>query len=237
MNISGGKIFDSEMISRMLESPNFRTAIESNLDEPALLNKAPTSYTCDDLIEIEDACKSIFTSIAPIVCRATIPEGSEEDFNDDPLPLIIGCDEIYSIWDIAGFGLYETWYSTPEAAIAEAQQNWTELEFLGNSTSRQTKAASEGRAESPAVDGTAATNNQDVAEAYNTVALKNLTHLLDEAVKLYEARHPDSDYKSTITGMAHLHRKWTYKNKVAHYIADHGCLPLEQELQSWINEG
>lgn len=234
MNISGGKIFDSEMISRMLESPCFRTAIESSLDEPTLLNKATTSYTCDDRIEIEDACKSTFTSVAPIVCRATIPEGSEEDFNDDPLPLIIGCDGIYLIWDSAGFGLYETWFSTPEAAIEEAQANWTELEFLGSSMSKQSKAASEKAHTSPVADEVEATKNQAAADAYDTVALKNLTHLLNEAIKLYEARHPDSDYKSTITGMAHLHRKWTYKNKVAHYIADHGCLPLEQELQSWI---
>lgn len=79
--------------------------------------------------ELEDAVRDTFLELAPIVSVATIPSELVEAYDDDPLPSIVGADGVFAIFDPAGFGLGDSWYSTIEEAIYAARSNWPDLDW------------------------------------------------------------------------------------------------------------
>jgi hypothetical protein len=123
------KLFDREMCLLMLTSPRFGKAIVGELTEPSLCSKDVSLLTESEWDDIENACQNVFTSVAPTVCVGVIPEGMEDSFNEDPMPRVIGCDGVFVIWDVSGFGLSEEWFTCAEDAISAASFNWTEFSF------------------------------------------------------------------------------------------------------------
>lgn len=67
-----------------------------------------------------------------------------------------------------------------------------------------------------------------------TVNQRQLDRLVQEAMSLYESVKPDSAYKSHIAGMAHLHRKSKFRERVISYITTNHDLPPNDEIKSWI---
>lgn len=113
----------------MLASPRFKRAIRRHVDGNAVVEKDVSTFTVNDWDTLHDACADVFKENAPVICVGEIPEGHEHEFNDDPLPEIIGCDGVFAINDSAGFGLSKEWYTTPGAAVEAASLNWFSLIF------------------------------------------------------------------------------------------------------------
>jgi hypothetical protein len=128
-HLQNKKLFDREMCLLMLASPRFRKAIVRELADPSLCSKAVSLLTKSEWEDIEEACQNAFTDVAPTVCVGVIPEGMEDSFNEDPMPRVIGCDGIFAILDMSGFGLSEEWFTCAEDAISAASFNWTEISF------------------------------------------------------------------------------------------------------------
>lgn len=122
-------LFSRDMIFRVASSPIFRSAIASLIDNPESLQKDAALLTNDEWDILEDAVRDIFLEVAPTVCNATVPPDLEEAYNDDPLPSIVGADGVFAIFDPAGFGLGETWFTSAEDAILDARSNWFDLDF------------------------------------------------------------------------------------------------------------
>jgi hypothetical protein len=122
-------LYSRDMIFRVSSSPVFRSAIASLIDNPESLQKDAALLTNDEWDILEDAVRDIFLEVAPTVCNATVPPDLEEAYNDDPLPSIVGADGVFAIFDPAGFGLGETWFTSAEDAILDARSNWIDLDF------------------------------------------------------------------------------------------------------------
>ena len=228
------KIFSKEMISRMLISPTYRLAISDHLNDPRILSVDPGVLSVGEWADLEDASRDVFTAASPIVCIATIPPGMEDAYNDEPLPRIIGNDGVYTIWDMSGIGLYETWFTTPEAAISEAQSNWTDLIFSQGKDECVPKS-SESEA-TPTIRPNLRPDQSTIEELRKIVCDLNLGHLIEDAMSEYEMIEPDSKFKTYVTGMAHLHRKSNFRDLVTRYVADKKSLPSCATLQKWIVE-
>ena len=234
MNKSSRKTFDREMIARMIASPVFRNAISQNISTPGILDKAHEGWSVEDWNEITDACLNAFKAVAPTIVTGMIPDDVENSFNADPLPRVIGCDGVYAVWDISGYGLHDQWFESAEEAIAEAESNWLDLTFPVPSSTRTNRSNSPIDNRKEAIDANLVPKRESDENYERIIEDQNLVHLVKAAIDLYEDVDPAKNHKSHPAGMAYLRKRNLYRIRVIRYVATNKHLPNAQELRKWI---
>jgi hypothetical protein len=119
--------FDRPMIRAMLMSPTFKRAIREQL--PSTVDRPVDLLSESEWDELHDTCSDLFLEVAPEVCTGTIGRGIAGSSNEDPPPMVIGCDGVFCIWD-SGFGLSEEWFKDQDEAIASADATWPAFRFV-----------------------------------------------------------------------------------------------------------
>lgn len=234
MNKTSRKTFDREMIARMINSSVFRNAISQNISRSGILEKALEGWSLEDWSDITDACIITFKTAAPTIATGMIPDELEGSFNNDPLPRVIGCDGVYVVWDISGYGLHDQWFESAEEAIAEAESNWLDLTFSFTSSARTNSSKTSTDNLKDRFDANSELKRESAEHYEKIIEDQNLVHLVKAAIDLYEDVDPAKNYKSHPAGMAHLHKRNLYRIRVIRYVATNKHLPNAQELRKWI---
>jgi hypothetical protein len=119
--------FDRPMIRAMLMSPAFRRAVQEQL--PRIVDRPLDLLAESEWDELHDTFSDLFEEGAPEVCTGTSRPGMAGSANDDPPPMVMGCDGVCCIWD-SGFGPSKEWFKDQDEAIASAGATWRVFRFV-----------------------------------------------------------------------------------------------------------